>query len=205
MDAGAFSDDKVVKAGEPLVFVLVDCTEGGSNGPLKSKFSVRGFPTMVFCDPDGKQVGKLGGRNPESIASQFKRLAEEHGRSPWIKDVDEGIQKAKKEKKPVLALFGDKRREKETRWNLALLVHKDLEKLLERFVLVRHDYEKRCKMCKKYKVSRAPIIYIFNPNLEKPEKKPISRIWRKKSPKQLKKALEWALKKWTKALKKSDR
>ena len=73
----------MVEAAKDLVLVLVDCTKKGKNEGLKKKYGIRGYPTVVFCDPKGKAVGRLGrDRSSKAVAKEFKKFAQKHGWRP---------------------------------------------------------------------------------------------------------------------------
>ena len=65
-------------------------------------------------------------------------------------------------------------------------------------MLVRHEIEKGCKTCEKFKMKRGPNIVVLDPGAEDPAAKPVSKIGKKKSAKDLLKALDYALKRWKK-------
>jgi protein disulfide-isomerase len=56
------------------------------NAKLKSKFSIRGYPTILFLDSSEKVLGKSGYRPG--------------GAAPWIKNADGILTKIKKKKTP---------------------------------------------------------------------------------------------------------
>ena len=75
MERGAFSDATVVKAAvKSVVPILVDCNWGKKNNDLSSKYKVRGYPTILFVDKDGKLL-EAGSRNPERLAAQFAKYS----------------------------------------------------------------------------------------------------------------------------------
>ncbi|MEZ6037990.1 MAG: thioredoxin family protein [Planctomycetota bacterium] len=80
------------------------------NKGLQRKFGIRGFPTIVFMDAEGNEVGRSGylkGGPAAWTADADKKLgaqsADEH--SAWGTDYDAAIKQAKKEKKLVMADF----------------------------------------------------------------------------------------------------
>jgi len=75
LSAGAFSDDKVVEASKKLMCIFVDCDWGKKNNDISTKYAVRGYPTVIFTDPDGKETGKLGARDPAAVLSQIEEAA----------------------------------------------------------------------------------------------------------------------------------
>ncbi|MBL8750029.1 MAG: thioredoxin family protein [Planctomycetes bacterium] len=81
------------------------------NDELLKQFGVQGFPTILFLDAEGKQVGKLG--YAKGGPANWIKLAEEQmtpkaadaGEGAWMTDYKAAVAKAKKEKKFVLADF----------------------------------------------------------------------------------------------------
>ena len=41
------------------------------NKELQAKYGVRGFPTVLFLDPEGKELGRIGGYAPGSGAAKW--------------------------------------------------------------------------------------------------------------------------------------
>ena len=73
MERGAFSNDAVVTAAKKgVVSILVDCNWGKANTDLSSKYKIRGYPTIIFVDKNGK-VLEPGSRRPETLAGQFEK------------------------------------------------------------------------------------------------------------------------------------
>lgn len=81
LSAGAFSDDAVVAATKGVVCVYVDCDWGRAHGDLIEKYGVRAFPTVVYCDADGEEVGRMQTFDAEVIAGEITRLARDHAKA----------------------------------------------------------------------------------------------------------------------------
>ena len=78
MSAGAFSDDKVVEASKKLLCIFVDCDWGKKNKDVSDKYAVRGYPTVIFMDPDGKEIDRLKQRDAASVTAQIDDIAKKH-------------------------------------------------------------------------------------------------------------------------------
>jgi len=65
----------VVKASKNLVCVFVDCAWGAQHADLMKRFGVQGFPTVVYADSDGEEVGRMGTRDSAAVARDLERLA----------------------------------------------------------------------------------------------------------------------------------
>ena len=185
---------------EGLVLVMIDCSQRGSNADLSSKYGVSGLPAIFYADPDGKVVGKLQDRSAAGVKREFADLVEKHGRfTLWAESMEKGLEKAKKEDKPALVFFTDGK--KDSTAVEELFSDGSLRESLEKFVLVRHEIEKGCEVCTRYKTKRGPNILILDPKAEDPAAKPVSKFGKKKSAKDLLKALDYALKRWKKSKK----
>jgi protein disulfide-isomerase len=84
------------------------------NEQLKEQFKPEGYPTIVFLDADGKEVGRIGGYvkgGPAAFIAEaeqrMKPAAAEGGAEggAWSTDYQAALKKAKKEKKAILADF----------------------------------------------------------------------------------------------------
>jgi hypothetical protein len=194
LEAGAFTDAAVVKASEKLVMVKVDCTDSNKVKEILGKYGVRGFPTMLFTDPDGKVVGQLGARDPASIARQLGDLAAQYRRRlPFAESVEAALAAGKKDGKPVLVLFTDKSKDaEETESSLA---DDTLQAALARCVAARHEIAKDCELCKRFKAAAGVSVLVLDPRAEDPAAAPLAQLSGKRTAAALKADLEAALKK----------
>jgi thioredoxin-related protein len=62
--------------------IFVDCDWGKKNNDISDKYKVRGYPTVVFTDPEGKELERLTKRDPESVLAQIQGVA---GKYPGTK------------------------------------------------------------------------------------------------------------------------
>ena len=65
----------MVKASKSAVCIFVDCQWGAKHEDLARKYKVRGFPTLVYADSDGEEVGRMTDCSPEAVARDFSQLA----------------------------------------------------------------------------------------------------------------------------------
>lgn len=122
---------------------MVDCTQGGSHQDLKTKFNVRGFPTVVFTDPDGNQVETLQGRSAQQVKAQIERVAAQHG-APTFEalSVADGLAKAREQGKPLGIVFtGTGKEEPRTNAVMEAVMADELKPLRERFVWIARPLE----------------------------------------------------------------
>jgi len=177
----------VVKASEALVRLLAD-------DETFMKFNVRAIPTVIFLNPDGKEVERLKGRTPEAVAAQFKEVAEKYGRNPkFLKEYGPALTRAKEDGKPLGVFFYD---DKAGSQNYAkTLDDESLKEFYEKIVFVKVEAKKGCPVTKQFNVTAPPILYVVDPAAEKPEASPYRKIYGQKTAKDFKKDFEEALKK----------
>jgi hypothetical protein len=187
-----------VKAADNLVLILLDLTDRSAYPDERKKYNVTGLPSILFLDPDGKVVGKLGDRSPQGVVREFSALYEKHARVvPWAESVEKGLETAASEKKPVLLLFTEAD-DDESKRTEGYFYDKSMADLNAKFVLIRHPVEKKCDVCKRFR-AKAGKIQILDPTAEDPAKRPLYRVSGKKKLADFMKALETALKKWEKS------
>ncbi len=91
------------------------------NEDLKAKFNIEGFPTLVFLNGDGKELGRGGyveggpkpwieaaekamkGEPKDAAKAPEAKAGEDKG--PWIESWDDAVKRSKKEGKMILADF----------------------------------------------------------------------------------------------------
>jgi hypothetical protein len=178
----------------------VDCDWGKKNADLAERYRVGGYPTVAFCDPEGRLIRLLEERDPESVAKQILEFSAKYPGKPdqgipipkiigktWLQARADG----KRFSKPVLLYFSDDS-PASTSVNLALM-NELLRETVGQFVFAKADYRKGSDDCVKFDVSRAPTILVLDCSLEKPEEKPLARIAGSRSARELKRELESAL------------
>jgi hypothetical protein len=146
LERGAFSDKGVALAAQKIVPILVDCNWGKSYKDISGRYGIRGYPTVVFADPEGNEIGRMRARKPEAIIKQIESVA---GRFPggpaWIESIDEALKEAAKSSKPVLILTGDG--EKAMQSTQKAFSDPTLAELRGKFVLVRSQCPLECDDC----------------------------------------------------------
>ena len=183
--------------------ILVDCDWGKKNQDVSGKYKVRGYPTVIFTDSEGKEVERLRGRDGASVAGQIGGVAEKYAKAAAWAEYDEGtFGEAAEAKKPLLVFFTDGKRKSLAQEDV--FIDPKLEKALESFLLVRHEISKECDICKGNRVRQGPAIYFMDPLAEEPSKKPLYKVTSYKSAKNLEGVLKMVFKRWEKALKKHE-
>ena len=122
LDKEVFGTDEFQKwSKENVVLLCVDFPRGRKlddklieqNNELKTKYGIKGYPTIVFFDHEGKELGRTGyveGGPEKWIANASQnmggRTAEEKPEAElWLTDWKEAVARSKKEKKPIVADF----------------------------------------------------------------------------------------------------
>lgn len=179
---------------------MIDCSKRGANRELLTKYGVRGFPTVVFTDAEGKMVEKLRSRSSNAVEAQIKAVAEKYSKTPEkaiYDDVSEAIEVAKEKSVLLAVIFTDtesksKSTQKKNTQIKELLESDDLGDLKEKFVwclLPLKENKKKTDDAKTFKASSSGTFVIVDPT--KDEKK---RILKKISfSKSLKKNLQKVL------------
>lgn len=179
-----------------LNLILVDCDWGKKHSDVSGKYGVRGYPTVIFVDSDGKEVAKLGGREADAVAKQFEDVAAQYSKAAaFVESWDDASAQAKEAGKTVVLFFSNGKADAEA---LEAAIGDDLLKdLQEKFVWCKVKLDSKSDLCKKFKVSGSSqsVLMVVDPSVEKPEDKPLKKWSGKKSAKELKKDLEAILKK----------
>jgi hypothetical protein len=171
--------------------VFVDCDWGNKNKDLSTKFKVDGYPTVIFCDPEGVQVGELGARDSTSVASQIDGVAKKYG-STRFETFEKAAAKAKEDKKPVLYLF----LKPNVASSLAAAVaDPSLKDLVEKFVVAQSDLVKGNADAKALSITD-PALWVLDSEGEIAKAKVLLKLSGKKEVKEVKRQLEDALKKF---------
>ena len=179
------------------MFLLVDCTRRGSQKATTSKYGVTGYPSIIFCDSEGKKVDTLRGRDATTVATQFISHAKKYTRSvAWAKSLDAALAKSKKSSKPTLVWIFDKKKKKSPIIE-TFFIDESLAETLERFELARVEYERKSEVAEKLKLNSGAAVYILDASSENPYK-PFVKIHSIRSVKKLKKELTKTLKDWDK-------
>ena len=178
-----------MEASKKIVCVFVDCDWGKKNNDLSTKFGVRGYPTVVFLDPEGNEVAKLASRTPSAVAAQIEEIAKKYGKARFD-SFEKGAEYAKEQKKPVLYLFT----KPGVNSSLAAAVEDaSMKELVEKFVLCQSDLVKGNADAKTAGVSD-PALLILAPDGDL--KKPLLKLTGRKELKEVRKQVEATLKKF---------
>jgi hypothetical protein len=203
LSAGAFSDPEVVKASDGIACIFIECNWGKANTDLSGRYGIGGYPTVLFCDSEGKPIGALDSRDPVEVARQIRDAVQKAGGKG-------GAAPAPVAEKTVRGLSIDKAPAEARRLGrLILLVFYDdspastsvhsalsddyLKDTLGRFVVALSEYRKGSDDARRFDVSRAPTIFVLNPDLAKLEEKPLAKIEGSRSARELKRDLDSAL------------
>ena len=186
----------MVEASKDLACVLVNCDWGKKNVDLSTQYGVRGYPTVIFCDPDGKPLEELGARDAASVAAQMRRVVArvnageaappgpaDPAPPPFGAFSPLALGAAKTAGKPLLVYFFD-----DSPASLSThqsLMDPALRPIAPRFLAAKAPYAKDDPVCVRFKVDRAPTILVLDPTLERPEESPLARIAGSRSAREL--------------------
>jgi hypothetical protein len=180
----------VIEASKKIVCVFVDCNWGKKNNDLSDKYKVEGYPTVVFCDPDGKQIAELESRDASGVASQIESIAKKY--KGTFDSFEKAVAMAKEEKKPVLYLF----LKPNVASSLAAAVgDASMKDLVEKFVLAQSELVKGNTDAKAFSIID-PTLLVLDPEGEVGKAKVYLKLSGKRELKEVKKQLEEALKKF---------
>lgn len=192
----------MVEASSDLDCVLVQCDWGRMNPVLAERYGVRSYPTVLFCDPDGKPLEQLRTGEPEAVAAHMRRFVarmkgldpaaaagpENPAPPPFTEFSPQVLALARRAGKPLLVYFyDDSPASISTHQSLANPV---LRPVAPRFLVAKKPYAKDDPICVKFKVERAPTILILDTSLERPEDAPLARIGGSRSARELLRELE---------------
>jgi tetratricopeptide (TPR) repeat protein len=93
LDADTYTDPTVVRQSRQLVALKLDAEDKGEGQKAAETYKVRGYPTILFLDPDesdspaGGVVGKIGGYlPPEPFAEQMRMVQQSAREFPTLRD-----------------------------------------------------------------------------------------------------------------------
>jgi hypothetical protein len=93
----------VAAAAGNVVPIYVDCTSRESFSDLKSKYDVKGYPTVLYLDPEGKQIREMGSREASAVTGEINSVARKFPGRPtfWMNSMKSAATMAKAAKKKV--------------------------------------------------------------------------------------------------------
>jgi len=198
LSAGAFSDDEVVKASQAFACIYIECNMGKFNADLVDRYGITGYPTVIFCDPEGNSLGRLNSNVPADVVTVMKGLEKKPEPKPEAeaapvkalraRPIGQALVEGRKAKKPVLLLFYD---DSPPALSIhAALTDNVLQNVLYRFEVGVAEYRKGSEECARFDITRAPTIVVVDPTLQKPEEKPLAKIVGSRSARELLRELE---------------
>lgn len=192
---GPFADAAVVDASDKIACIYVDCTAPKENEEVQKFYRVKGFPTVIFCDPQAKVVEQMGAPEPAAIARQILKIAQKNAarsKDPeppkFFEDLDLLRRLAKKARRPYAIYFYD-----DSPASLSVNVAFTDPTLIDDLKAIffgRVAYRKGSAICDKFDISRVPTIVVLDSALEKPETKPLATITGSRSSRELKRDLD---------------
>ncbi len=146
-------------AAQKLVPVLVDCSERGQNEALMKKYGIQGFPTVVYTDPDGKQIREMDSRDPAGVLREIDGVAQKNPGRPtiWQGSLKSALELGKRAKKPVALVLVDP---KADLVKLTAKLMKDLGDRKSRLLWVLEPA--RGDILSRYKAETAPAVVLID-------------------------------------------
>jgi hypothetical protein len=194
-----------MKAAESLTCVFVECNWGKANTDLSERYGIGGYPTVLFCDSEGKPIAALGSREPADVVRQIRDAVQRINgngapapapaaapqKTVYGLTIEKGATEARKAGKPLLVVFYD---ESPASTSVHAALSDDyLKDTLAKFVLALSPYRKGADDALRFDVTRAPTILVLNPRQEKMEQNPLAKIEGSRSARELKRDLESAM------------
>ncbi|MCO5166912.1 MAG: hypothetical protein M9894_11160 [Planctomycetes bacterium] len=158
----------MVQAARGLVPVMADCTQGNHpHKELMQRFGVRGFPTVLFLDPNGNKVEELGSRDPAGVRGQIERVVQQHAR-PTVSDMSiaDGLALAREQKKLLAVAFMEPQGQESAAF-LELVMSPQMEAVRGRFHWIRRpatgERNRPTDEAKELGVRKPPALVILDP------------------------------------------
>lgn len=197
LDAGPFSDGAVVTAAGKLIPVLLECPDEKANAEIRKHHAVTGFPTLLILDPDGKSLGEVGAREAAAIAAELDKASKRFpGRAVlWHSSIDEGVARAKEEKKPVAIYFHeDKDDLADAQDRLGKLAGSRVDKFVWVEIPATNDAQDASKTT--YEYVSLPAIAFLDPRFDKPKRMGVFDLSAKAKSKDVQDKLDEKLKRY---------
>lgn len=120
------------------------------------------MPTLLYLDPDGKQVGKMGDRSPAGLKKQFEEIVSTHKRGPkGLESPAAALEAGKADAKPVVLLFVDAKPKSEMfKKSLGDAAFKGV---FDNVAFCQIDWTKDNEDAKKWKVTEVPKMLVIDP------------------------------------------
>ncbi|HTF58133.1 MAG TPA: thioredoxin family protein [Planctomycetota bacterium] len=193
LDAGAFSDDTVVKATEKLTRIMLIA---GRYDAIAKKFGVNGYPQVFFLKPDGTKATE-GSREAGELIKQIDDTVGKFSRSPkWVESEETAAAQAKEEGKPLVIVYRDDKAKSDAA--LAEFGALPLAALYDKAVWVQRTIDPKSDDAKALGLSALPAMWIVNVRVEDPKARVVKKVTLPKSGAALKTELAAVLKSWKK-------
>jgi thiol:disulfide interchange protein len=174
LDAGAFSDEKVVKTARKIIPVFLHASATGGM-EYRKQYGVTGSPTVMFVGGDEKKIEDLKSREADGMVKQIEEVAKKYPKwgGGWDhSDVAEATKAAVDGRKLMLVAFTDA--SDKTKKLLITFGDKSLKETLDKFIQLRRDLDPDAAddfkaELKKYKVSAIPAVIVVDPSGDEPK------------------------------------
>jgi hypothetical protein len=199
LSAGAFSDPQVVEASRKLTCIFVDCAWGKKNVEFIQQYGVRNYPTVLFCEPDGRLLETLKHRDVAGVVAQIDAVTGGAAAPaapavapppPFPPLTTQSLAQARAAKKPLAIYFYDGSAASQTVHQA--FADEQVKPVLDSFLWVRKELG-RGMDAGGFGVDRTPCVVVLDVALESPLEKPKAKIQGSRSPRELRRELDLAL------------
>jgi len=156
----------VAQAAQGLIPIYVDCTKQGDHQDLLQRFSVHGYPTMIFLDPEGNVLTQAS-RDAGQLRTQIESTVHDHSVVTIPEGtIDDGLTQARTDGKLLAVLFMDAAGQDNAAVMDQVLGH-DFEAMRTRFTWVKRpatgDHNRPTDEAHGLHVSHGPAIVVLDP------------------------------------------
>jgi hypothetical protein len=172
-----------------------------SNQVLSAKFGIKSYPTVVYTNSKGVEVGRMSNRSASALATQFNQIADEHSLQLFLPlSLEEARAAGAEQSKLVIAFFSDTKAKSQPKNDamVAYLLSDAMESSRGQFIWVKvplKDGKKTTPAAKAYGASKSPTLVLIDPAGEEGKRSVLKKFTKIKG---LAKGLAKALKKASK-------
>lgn len=163
----------MVAAAAQVVPIYVDCTAKGQNSELQEKYEVKGYPTVLYLNPEGSKIREMGTREAGALTGEINGVAKKFPGRPsmWQNSLKGAMAAGKAAKKPVALYVG------KSDTDHAKLTAKLMKSLGDRKSKLLWTFETGTEQALKDRgLETAPAIVVYDPRSESSTSEPLGKI-----------------------------
>ena len=162
----------------------------GVNKAVMKKYGARVYPTVIFADPEEKQLGQFtGAQDAGTVKSDMEKYyadyAKEAADVQWAASLDEALKMAADEGKLVFVFFKNSKKASKMVERITLESIPVLQAIGKDYIGVKIELDRKAEPATTYKVKSAPTMLILDA-----EGNLVDKVSSAKKPKQAVKFLE---------------